>query len=168
MIRRAQVRAARPAAPRLPLGDHRRTTGASRAASAAHNPGDPSINKARVRLIAGWVVVSLLAIAFALGGIGKLTGGAGAQFSNWGYAPWFAYVIGAAELAGAVGLLIPRTTRLAVIGLLIIMLGAIYTHLTNNEVPRSLVPVAFIAALCTAWWLRPPVRTVVTAQSPSG
>lgn len=55
------------------------------------------------------------------------------MFAHWAYPAWFATLIGVLELTGAVGLLIPRTTRYAVLGLTVIMSGAAYTHLANHE-----------------------------------
>jgi putative oxidoreductase len=79
------------------------------------------------------------------------------MFAHWGYPAWFATLIGVLELTGAVGLLIPRTTRYAVWGLTVIMLGAAYTHLASHEGIQVLRPVIFLAVLWAIWWLRRPV-----------
>jgi uncharacterized membrane protein YphA (DoxX/SURF4 family) len=47
------------------------------------------------------------------------------------------------ELAGAVGLLIPKATRYAILGLTGIMFGAAYTHLTNHEGTQIFPPFDF-------------------------
>ncbi|MEV2221520.1 DoxX family protein [Nocardia vinacea] len=41
---------------------------------------------------------------------------------------WFRYFVGAVELAGAIGLVIPRLSGLAAIGLSLTMIGAAYTN----------------------------------------
>ena len=106
------------------------------------------------RSIVCWVLLALLAALYLLAGLGKLSGGAAEQFAGWGYAPWFAILIGVLEIAGAVGLLVPRTTRLAVYGLSVIMLGAAYTHLTNGEGAQVVRPGIFLGVLWLVWWLR--------------
>jgi uncharacterized membrane protein YphA (DoxX/SURF4 family) len=76
------------------------------------------------------------------------------MFTHWGYPAWFATLIGILELTGAVGLLIPRITRYAILGLTVIMFGAAYTHLANHEGIQVLRPVIFLAVLWAIWGLR--------------
>lgn len=57
-------------------------------------------------------------------------------FKQSGYAVWFLYFIMAAETAGALGILLHfklRTGSYATMGLMLIMLGAVYTHLHNRD-----------------------------------
>lgn len=108
----------------------------------------------RFRTIVGWVLTVLLAAAFVMAATGKLTGAATEMFAGWGYSAWFATLIGTLELVGALGLLIPKTRPWAVLGLTGIMLGAAYTHLSNNEVIQVSRPLIFLALLWVIWWLR--------------
>ena len=108
----------------------------------------------RVRTVSSWVLVLLLAAGYLLAALGKLTGMAAPMFEGWGYAPWFATLIGILELAGVIGLLVPKTTRYAVLGLTVIMVGAAYTHVANGEAPQILRPGIFLTLLWTVWWLR--------------
>ncbi len=110
----------------------------------------------RVRGVFAWVLVILLGLMFLVAGLGKLIGGEAAveAFAAWGYAAWFATVIGVLEMAGGLGVLIPRTARYAILGLSSIMLGAMYTHLSNGEGLQVLRPVGFALALWIVWWLR--------------
>ncbi|MDH3402679.1 MAG: DoxX family protein [Acidobacteriota bacterium] len=108
------------------------------------------------RTTASWILVVLLAALYLMAAVGKLSGAATAMFEGWGYPAWFAILIGVAELAGAIGLLVPRTTRYAVIGLALIMLGAAYTHLSHGEGLQVLRPVIFLAGLGGIWLLRSP------------
>lgn len=110
--------------------------------------------KPKIYLIASWVVLVLMALGFILASIGKLTGAAAPMFANWGYPAWFATFIGAAELAGAIGLLIPKLTRYAVVGLTFVMVGAGYTHIANGEGLAVLRPIMFLALLWVGLWLR--------------
>jgi len=78
-----------------------------------------------------WVVQILLASLFAYVGINKLLAlspDVVAGFAKIGLGEWFRYLIGALELAGAIGLLIPRLIAPAALGLAGIMVGAIITH----------------------------------------
>lgn len=86
------------------------------------------------------------------------------MFLHWGYPPWFATLIGVLELAGGVGLLIPRLTRYAILGLTLIMFGAAYTHLANHEGIQVLRPVIFLAVLWTVWWTRVTPRNGAMAD----
>ena len=104
--------------------------------------------------ISSWVLVVLLALGFLLAGIGKLTGAQTEMFQGWGYAPWFATLIGVLELAGAVGLLVPKLTRLAIYGLTGILIGAAYTHVANAEAAQLVRPLLFAVLLWAVWWLR--------------
>ena len=95
----------------------------------------------------------LLAIAFIMSGGMKLTGPEEmvANFTRWGYPSWFMYAIGALEVAGGIGLLIPSLAGLAATGLVVIMLGAVGTHLRFAEwgpaVPPTLLLVfSFLVA----------------------
>jgi putative oxidoreductase len=69
------------------------------------------------------------------------------NFAQWGYSDSFAIFIGVAELCGAIGLWIPRLSRLAAVGLAIIMLGAAYTQMHAGEPRQGIVPVLVLFAL---------------------
>jgi uncharacterized membrane protein YphA (DoxX/SURF4 family) len=113
-------------------------------------------------LIISWVLAVLLGAMFLAAGAGKFGEDAGPMFAAWGYAPWFAVFVGACEVLGGIGLLVPRTTRLAVMGLTPIMLGAAYTHVANGEGMDILRPIVFLVLLWVLWWLRRP-RGAVSA-----
>ncbi len=112
------------------------------------------MSSAKTRSVIGWILVALLAAGYGLAALGKLAGAQTEMFAGWGYPAWFATLIGILELAGALGLLIPKTTRWAILGLTGIMLGAAYTHLASGEGMQVLRPVIFMALLWAVWWLR--------------
>ena len=90
-----------------------------------------------------WVVQVLLAVLFAFAGINKLLGLQQEmldQFSKFGFGPWFRYLTGALELAGAIGLLILPLSGLAAFGLVGVMVGAVIAHLT--VLPPAAVAIA--------------------------
>ena len=84
--------------------------------------------------IAIWVLVGVTSALFLLSALPKFTmpGWVG-RFEAWGYPAWFLYLIAALETAGAIGLLIPRLAPFAAGGLILIMIGAMYTHLTHDQ-----------------------------------
>lgn len=104
--------------------------------------------------ILSWVFAVLLALLFLVAGGGKLTGAAAPMFAKWGYPAWFSYLIGVAEVAGAIGLLIPKLTKYAIIGLTLVMFGAAYTHLASGEGLAVLRPIIFLVIMWLVWFLR--------------
>jgi putative oxidoreductase len=88
-----------------------------------------------------WLLQGLLAAGFTMSGISKLVGVEQSVqiFEEIGVGQWFRYVVGALELAGAIGLLIPRLAGLAALGLVGVMSGAVLTDLfvidDGNPVP---------------------------------
>ena len=85
-------------------------------------------------------------------------------FGSLGLPGWFGGFIGGAELLGGIGLLIPRLVRPAALGLIVIMLGAVFMHATKipdglaNGVP-ALVSLALLVMLL-ALRSRPGARAV--------
>ena len=96
----------------------------------------------------------LLALVFLLSGIAKL---ASLEFeiqafARWGYPAWFMYLSGVVEIAGAIGLLIPRISALTAACLALFMSGAVGTHLIHSEWLMSYVAASImIAAGLRAW-----------------
>jgi uncharacterized membrane protein YphA (DoxX/SURF4 family) len=88
------------------------------------------------RLIAS----GLLALIVVPAGIAKLMGvpAVHESFSILGLPVWFGYVIGAAEVAGGVGLFVPRLARLAALGLAAIGLGAVYFHVAHTPLAQGI------------------------------
>lgn len=85
-----------------------------------------------------WAASVLIANTFILATVGKSQNMAYmfGFFRQSGYAIWFLYLIMMAESLGALGILFHyklKTGPLAALGLMVIMLGAIYTHLHNRD-----------------------------------
>ena len=78
-----------------------------------------------------WLVTLLEAAGMGFAGWSKFGNAEGwtGMFENWGYPPWFAFVIGASEMAGAAVLLVPRLATYAAGFLAVIMLGALGTDI---------------------------------------
>jgi len=116
------------------------------------------------RNIIAWILQVLLGLAFIASGFKKLTDlpTTVGMFSSMGLPGALAYVVGAAELLGGIGLLVPRFTRLAAIGLIIIMVGAVVMHVT--KIPGGLAggmpALVLLALLGVVLWLRRPAASV--------
>src|SRR6266436_4393863 len=104
-----------------------------------------------------WTLSGLVALAFVFIGGGKLAGTAQMVelFDKVGLGQWFRYLTGLLEVAGGIGLLIPRYAFYAAILLVIVMIGAIITHLAI--VGGSPAPATSLLALSAIIaWLRKP------------
>ena len=103
--------------------------------------------------IALWALRALLALAFAMAGSAKVFGDPAMveMFATIGIGQWFRYLVGALEIAGAVGVLVPRLLGLAALGLLCLMVGATLTNLfvlgTSPLIPVALLMVTALVAL---------------------
>ena len=100
----------------------------------------PSLNsraeQSRAQNITVWVISALLIVLYAaLSGPGKVLGQAEMveNFTRYGHSDAFRMFIGACEVAGGIGLLIPMLATWAAAGLVIIMGGAVYTHIAHSE-----------------------------------
>ncbi|MGI4883590.1 MAG: DoxX family protein [Janthinobacterium lividum] len=115
---------------------------------------------ASTRNVIAWVLQVLLGLAFIASGVKKFTDlpGTVGMFGSLGLPGALAYVVASAEVLGGIGLLIPRFTRLAAIGLVIIMAGAVVMHAT--KIPGGLaggVPaIALLVVLLVVLVLRRP------------
>jgi uncharacterized membrane protein YphA (DoxX/SURF4 family) len=110
---------------------------------------------ARAVNLALWVLQALLAVQFAAGGLAKLAGAPELVelFATIGAGQWLRYVVGALEVAGAVGLLVPRLTRLAALGLATLMVGATVTNLFIIH-ERPWLPVGLLLVAAVIAWSR--------------
>ena len=84
----------------------------------------------RLTSILLWAAQISLAALFVYFGAAKLGGGLVQEFADIGAGQWLAYFVGAAELAGAIGLLMPWLAGLAAAGLAADMVGATITNAT--------------------------------------
>lgn len=82
--------------------------------------------------VATWVGRVVLALAFLAAGASKLAGEPVmvTMFDLIGAGQWLRYLVGTLEVAGAIGVLVPRLSTLAATGLALLMIGATITNLT--------------------------------------
>jgi putative oxidoreductase len=126
----------------------------------------PSTTATRRRTlgIALWVLQVLLALQFAMAGLAKVFGSPAMveMFAIIGIGQWFRYVVGALELAGAVGVLIPWLSGLAALGLVGLMAGATLTNVLVLDTSPLLPIVLFVVSSMVAWGRWPRTRTLFT------
>ncbi|NBI28114.1 DoxX family protein [Chengkuizengella marina] len=83
------------------------------------------------------IIQGLLAVVFTLSGVTKITGGAVNMAEGLGYTVGFMYFIGLCEILGGIGLFVgfwkSKITLIASSGLAILMIGAVYTHLSLGQ-----------------------------------
>jgi putative oxidoreductase len=77
-------------------------------------------------------------------------------FTEIGAGQWFRYFIGAVELAGGIGLMVPRLAGPAAVGLMALMIGAGYTQAVVLDQPAMVVTpvIIFVLAAVIAWGRR--------------
>jgi len=107
-----------------------------------------------------WVLQVLLALQFAMAGLAKVFGDPAMveMFAMIGIGQWFRYVVGTLELAGAAGVLIPRLSGLAALGLIGLMVGATLTNVlvlgTSPLLPIGLLVMSALVAWGRREWTR--------------
>ncbi len=112
------------------------------------------------RNIIAWVLQALLGLAFIASGVKKFTDMTGTvnMFSGIGLPGILAYLIAGAEVLGGIGLLVPRFTRPAAMGLLVVMLGAVLMHATKipGGIANGVPAIVLLLLLSAVLWLRRP------------
>ena len=101
-----------------------------------------------LRIGGTWILTLLLAVLIAGPGWQKFTSPVWQRmFRTWGYPEGFYLVIGAVEVIGGIGLLIPRVASYSAIVLAIVMIGAAATQILRGG--RSGVgEIVFATLLC--------------------
>ena len=85
-----------------------------------------------------WLITLFLALICVRSGWLKVSGNIFwvRDFHRWGYPDWFRLVVGIAELSATALLLVPRLASYGAGLFALVMVGAIFTHFTNNETSR--------------------------------
>lgn len=117
----------------------------------------PGAKRGKAKSAALWALTGLLACVFALSGSMKFVNPEAArQFEQFGYPDWFRVLIGAVEVGGALALLLPRTAFYAAGALVVVMAGAVVTHLRAGEAPQAAVPLVLFGLLALVGYARRP------------
>ena len=100
-----------------------------------------------------WVLRILLALQFAMAGLAKVGGDPAMveMFTTIGIGQWFRYAVGALELSGAIGVLVPRISGLAALGLVCLMAGATLTNLFVLNASLLLTICLLVVSTLVAW-----------------
>ena len=100
-----------------------------------------------------WLGRVALALVFLGAGTSKLVGEPAmvTMFDDVGAGQWLRLVVGGLEVAGAVGVLVPRLSTLAATGLALLMVGATATNLTVLGTSPWLTLALLVLALLVAW-----------------
>ena len=106
-----------------------------------------------------WVLQILLGVFFVVASAAPKFWGdpyAVQIFTEIGAGQWFRYVIGGVELAGGIGLMVPRLAGPAAVGLMALMVGAGYTQAVVLGAPAMVLTPAifFVLAAAIAWGRR--------------
>ncbi len=115
---------------------------------------------ARTRTRIAWVLQGLLSLAFIASGAKKFMDLPGTinMFAGLGLPGILAYLVAGGEVLGGIGLLVPRFTRPAALGLALIMVGAVIMHATR--IPGGLAKggpaLVLLGLLGVVLWLRRP------------
>ena len=123
-------------------------------------------SRKRVLNLILWLFQALLAFQFAAGGWLKLSGDPAMveMFAAIGAGQGLRYVVGGLEVVGAVGLLIPRLSGLAALGLVGLMVGASATNvLVLGTAPW--LPLGFLAVSALIAWVRGPRTTALLGRT---
>ena len=99
----------------------------------------------RVSNVVAWVLSVLLGLSFVFAGWPKIEPGPGMirRFENWGYSAEFAVVIGIAELLAGIAILVRPVSFYAALAIVVLMIGAIYTHVSSG-IGSSLFAVVYL------------------------
>lgn len=116
-------------------------------------------------LIAYWIVAGILAVAYlAVGAMKIVRTPAALAESGLTWAPafplWSVKGIGVLEVLGAIGLILPPLTGIApilapvaAIGLVLLQIGAIITHIVRRETTTLLVNIVLLLLAVAGTWL---------------
>ena len=104
-----------------------------------------------------YALCALLTLSIGFSGVQKLMGVQSwiDQFKAFGYPIWFMYLTGVLQVLGALGLWIPATRMWAVLGVIIIMLGAAFSNLSIGAYTFIIPNIVLIAlAVGVIWFSR--------------
>jgi hypothetical protein len=161
-MHRVEVRKKDPRACRSPLASFVADTKARRT----------TMNTSKTRAIVYWATTGLLALDFFVGGIASLAHPPAvvAGMEHLGYPAYFATLLGAWKVLGAMAIVAPRGKRLkewAYAGIFFDLTGAVVSHAASGDGAKALAPLLFVALAIASWALRPASRTLGTISLPT-
>ncbi|MBE1536309.1 DoxX family protein [Actinomadura algeriensis] len=151
-------------ATRIPAATTAAATTAAATTAAASGDAAGRRRTAR-RVLWGAQIVIAMFLLFA-SGLPKLVGQADAveAFARLGWNDFMRYFVGAVEIAGAIGLVVPRLAGLAATGLIGLMIGAALTQILVIEPAWALFPAALgLVFAAVAWDRRAQTRALLAS-----
>ncbi|HJT04355.1 MAG TPA: DoxX family protein [Pseudonocardiaceae bacterium] len=129
-------------------------------------PASPPRTRNRAANIALGVVQVVTALAILGAGASTVTGAvqAMAVFDALGAGDWFRYLTGILEIAGALGLLIPRLVGIAAPALAVLWLVAIGTHVLVIGGNPAAAVAFFILTAALTWSRRDRLRDLLPGR----
>ncbi len=123
----------------------------------------------RVAHRALWVLQILLGVFFIVASAAPKFWGdpyAVQIFTEIGAGQWFRYLVGAIELAGGIGLMVPRLAGPAAVGLMGLMIGAGYTQAVVLGEPAMVTSpvIIFVLAAVVAWGRRESIAAWIPGR----
>jgi putative oxidoreductase len=108
----------------------------------------PPVRSSKPLTIAIWIARGLLCAVFLYAGLDKFSRPLWQQiFEQIGWGQWFRYFTGIVEVAGAIAMLVPALTPVAVMLLGSAMVGALLTHVLVVGTGPPTVTVAILLGL---------------------
>lgn len=128
-------------------------------------PAASGTDGSRVKNDLLWSLQLVVAAFLTVSAILKLSGAATtvATFDALGVGQWFRYLVGSLEIAGVVGLLIPRMSGSAALGLAGVMAGATATNVLITGGPVLLTAALLVGLIVLAWGRRSHLIAAVGA-----
>ncbi|AUX44927.1 hypothetical protein SOCE26_063970 [Sorangium cellulosum] len=126
----------------------------------------------KARTIGYWIATGLLGFAFAAGGLADLSGSPQVLegMAHLGYPAYFATLLGAWKVLGAIALFAPRFPRLkewAYAGIFFDLTGAAVSHAAVGDAAGKVItPLVLVAVAAASWALRPESRRLASAPKP--
>ncbi|MBO3698112.1 DoxX family protein [Roseivirga sp. E12] len=107
----------------------------------------------KVKNIVAWILSMLTGLYMLGSGYPKVSPSEGMvrRFENWGYSAEFSTIIGVLEILSGILIFIPKTAFYGGVLLSILMLGAIYTHLTTGIGGPMFAIIILLLALAIAY-----------------
>ena len=122
----------------------------------------------KTKVLAIRIITGLVALTFVVTGVSKLASVSPSpeNFARWGFSTHFMYLIGTAEVVGAIGLVIPVTASLAALGLVATMLGALKTGIEFREAEHIILPLVLTILLVIIAYARRASLVRLVAKHP--
>jgi hypothetical protein len=123
----------------------------------------------KIKNIAYWTATILGPTSFVIGGVINLTGGPEvvAGLNHLGYPVYFASLLGAWKLLGAIVLTVPGLPRLkewAYAGFVFNLTAAAFSHASVGDPAGNVIaPLVFLGLVLASWALRPASRKLAVA-----